>query len=243
MVTLPRSLRHTAERHPRLGKLLLGCGVVASAWWVAMDVVGSLRYEGYSYLDQTISELGAEGAPTRVFIAVLSGIPYAVLLIAFGVGIWLAAGERRAGRVTAVVLIAEAVWGVAGGLLFPMAMRGAESTLRNDMHAVYGVGMPILFLLAIGFGSRLFGKRFRYFSYGTALVALVFGLLVTFQAPNVPANEPTPWIGFEERANAYLGMLWIALLAIGLLRSEGASTPRQLPKPTVIPQRIQRVPR
>ncbi len=42
-------------------KVLLGCGVVASAWWVAMDVVGSLRYPGYSYVDYTISELSAEG--------------------------------------------------------------------------------------------------------------------------------------------------------------------------------------
>ncbi|HEU5099455.1 MAG TPA: hypothetical protein VFU22_10580 [Roseiflexaceae bacterium] len=39
---------------------MLGCGIVASAWWVVMDVVGSLRYPGYSYIDQTISELGVE---------------------------------------------------------------------------------------------------------------------------------------------------------------------------------------
>jgi hypothetical protein len=77
---------------------LLGCGIVAPAWWVAMDVVGSLRYPGYSYVDQTISELSAEGAPTRIFMTVFSGIPYTILLIAFGVGIWRVAGESRAGR-------------------------------------------------------------------------------------------------------------------------------------------------
>jgi hypothetical protein len=39
----------------RKTKILLGCGIVASVWWVGMDVVGSLRYPGYSYVDQTIS--------------------------------------------------------------------------------------------------------------------------------------------------------------------------------------------
>jgi len=28
--------------------------MVAPAWWGAMDVVGSLRYPGYNYIDQTI---------------------------------------------------------------------------------------------------------------------------------------------------------------------------------------------
>jgi hypothetical protein len=66
---------------------LLGCGIAAPAWWVAMDVVGSLRYPVYSYIDETISELSAEGAPTRAFMTVLSGISYAVLMIAFGIGV------------------------------------------------------------------------------------------------------------------------------------------------------------
>ena len=165
MVSLPQMLRRTVEPHPLARKILLGCGVVASTWWVAMDVVGSLRYPGYSYVDYTISELSAEGAPTRLFMTVASGISYAVLMTAFGVGVWAMADGRRARRVTGALVIAEVLWGFAGGLAFPMAIRGTEGTLRNDMHAIYGIGMPILFLLAMGFGSRLFGKRFRYFTY------------------------------------------------------------------------------
>lgn len=213
-----QALAKTVTR-PSARGLLLASGVVAPVWWVGMDIVGSLRYPGYSYLNQTISELSAEGAPTRTLM-VLSGIPFTVLMVAFGVGIWKTAGDRRVQRITGALLIAEAIWGGVGGLLFPMAIRGQETTLRNDMHAIYGIGMPILFLLAIGFGSRLFGKRFRYFSYGTILVLLVFGFLTALQAPQVPANEPTPWIGFEERVNAYVGMLWVAVLAIALLRAD-----------------------
>lgn len=204
-------------------KVLLICGIVAPAWWVTADVVGSLRYPGYSYSDQTISELGAEGAPTRGLMTVLSGIPYAALMIAFGVGIWIVTGGRRAGRITAAVLIGEVVWGFVGGIAFPMATRAViaagHATLRNQMHAWYGIGMPILFVLAIGFGSRLFGKRFRYFSYGTILAMLVFGLLQGMQTGALTANQPTPWMGIEERVNIYATMLWFAVLAIALLRA------------------------
>lgn len=222
MVAPLQRLRGAVERHPRLGAALLGCGIAGPAWWVAMDVVGSLRYPGYSYVDQTISELSAEGAPTARLM-LLSGVPYAALMIAFGAGMWATAGDRRAQRVTAGLVMGEVVWGVAGGIAFPMAQRGAETTLRNEMHAWYGIGMPIFFLLAIGFGSRLLGARFRYFSYATVAVMLVCGILVMQQSPRVPENEPTPWLGVEERINAYAAMLWFAVLAAGLLRAYGAA--------------------
>jgi hypothetical protein len=235
----------TTQRAPYAGRrwwrqVLLGCGIVGPAWWVAMDVVGSLLYPGYSYIDQTISELSAQGAPTSTFMMVFSGIPYLVLMIPFGVGIWLTAGGRRAQRITAALVLGEVVWGVVGGLAFPMAIRGHEETLRNQMHAWYGIGMPIFFLLAVAFGSRLFGTRFRYYTYATVLALLVFGVLTALQAPRVPANEPTPWIGAYERINAYLPMLWFVVLAVGLLRAQGATVRRHLEQPTVTPQSLVR---
>jgi Protein of unknown function (DUF998) len=241
-ITTTKMAPHAGRRWWR--QILLGCGIVASVWWVAMDVVGSLRYPGYSYIDQTISELGAEGAPTRAFMTVLSGIPYAVLMIAFGLGIWITAGGRRTQRITAAVLIGEVVWGFVGGLAFPMATRAViaagQATLRNQMHAWYGIGMPIFFVLAIGFGSRLFGKRFRFFSYATILTMVVCGLLVGLQTSALTANEPTPWLGIEERMNAYASMLWFAVLAVALLRTQGTVASHQLEKPTVTLQPLAR---
>jgi hypothetical protein len=46
-------------------KLLLICGIVSSGLYVAADILAAMRHEGYSYADQTISELSAIGAPTR----------------------------------------------------------------------------------------------------------------------------------------------------------------------------------
>jgi hypothetical protein len=77
-------------------------------------------------------------------------------------------------------------------------------------------------LLAIGFGSTLLGRRFRYFSYATILAILVFGVWAGLQAGRVEANQPTPWLGIVERGNVYAIMLWVSVLAIGLLRAQQA---------------------
>lgn len=46
-------------------KLLLVCGILASLLYVATDMLAAIRWEGYSYTAQTISETFAIGAPTR----------------------------------------------------------------------------------------------------------------------------------------------------------------------------------
>lgn len=214
-----------------LRKALLGCGLIAPLWWVTLDVIGSLRYPGYSYVDQTISELSAQGAPTRTFMLAASGSPYTALLIAFGVGVWRSSNGRAAGRVAGALLVTEATWGYVGGIVFPMARReviaAGQDTLRNQMHAWYGIGMPILLALAIGFGSRLLGKSFRSFSYATIIAMLVFGAVMAQQTGAMTANEPTPGLGIEERITAYAPMLWLAVFALGLLRAASVTAPRE----------------
>ena len=228
MVDVRQTLRRTIEHHPSLERTLLGCGVVASAWWVAVDITASLRYPGYSYLDQTVSELSAEGSPTRAFLMAVNGGPYAALMMAFGAGVWAAAGDTRRGRVTGELLVVSAVVGLAGGVLFPMMVRGNEGDLRNAMHAPYGALSMLLFVLMFGFGSRLLGERFRYYTYGTIVVWFVFGVLMAVQSGRMVANDPTPWMGLEERISVYATMLWFAVLSVGLVRSPISKTCRQL---------------
>jgi hypothetical protein len=207
-----------------LRKILLGCGIVSSVLYVVTDVLGTLRYPGYSYADQTFSELTAQGAPTRPLMVALNGIPYGVLVAAFAGGVWASAGPKRAARITRAMLLGYAAFGVAGGLVFPMrpreALAAGEGTLRNTMHIPATAVMSLFIVLAMGFGATLLEKRFRYYSYGTIAILLVFGVLASLQAGQMAANEPTPWMGIEERINIYATMLWVAALAIGLLRAQ-----------------------
>jgi hypothetical protein len=59
---------------------------IRSAALLVTDVIAALRWEGYSYRDQTVSELAAIGAPTRP-LAVTLGLAGSALLVAFGVGV------------------------------------------------------------------------------------------------------------------------------------------------------------
>jgi Protein of unknown function (DUF998) len=207
-------------------KILLGCGIVSSVLYIVTDVLGTLRYPGYSYANQTFSELTAQGSPVRPLMVALNGISYGVLVSAFAVGVWTSAAPKHAGRITAAMLIGYAAFGFAGGVLFPMkpreALAASEGTLRNAMHIPATAVMSLFIVLAMGFGSTLLGKRFQYYSYATIAILLVFGAVTSLQAGRIATNEPTPWAGVLERINTYATMLWLAVLAIGLLRAQKA---------------------
>lgn len=127
---------------------------------------------------------------------------------------------KRALRVVAVLLAGIALVG-SMWYFFPMHMRGTEITLTDTMHVIIAGVVSLLILLAIGFGATAFGKRFRLYSIATILVLLVVGILTALDAPRMQANLPTPWVGVTERINLLGYLLWVAVLAIMLLRAQG----------------------
>src|SRR5688500_13224909 len=148
--------------------LLLGCGIASSALYVATDILGSLRYPGYSYRDQWFSELTAQGSPVRTFMVATNVIPYTALVTALAAGIWLTPGRPRAARLTGGFLLGFAAFGMAGGLAFPMkpreALAAGEGTLRNTLHIPATALMSLCIVLAMGVGAGLLGRRFRVYS-------------------------------------------------------------------------------
>jgi hypothetical protein len=206
-----------------LRRILLVCGIASSVLYVAVDVLGSLRYPGYRYTEQQFSELTAQGSPVRPLMIALSVIPYTLLVAAFAGGVFTSAPKKRAGRITAAMLLGYAAFGMVGGWLTPMntreALAAGERGLRNAMHVPMTALMSVFMLLAMGFGATLLGKRFRYYSYATIAVLVAFGVVTSLQAGKMVANEATPWMGLTERINIYATMLWVAVMAVGLLRA------------------------
>jgi hypothetical protein len=91
------------------------------------------------------------------------------------------------------------------------------------MHLVLGA-LTILFMLSIiGVGAASFGRWFRLYSGLTfATVAVFWGLTLGY-APQLAAGEATPWLGIIERIALAAWLLWIAVLAVVLLRTAPAS--------------------
>jgi len=206
--------------------VLLVCGILSSLVYVAANVFAGMRWQGYSFASQTISELSAIGAPSRS-VWLPFGIAYEVLLVAFGVGVWRCSGGKRGLRVAAAMLIAI---GAIGPFWPPMHLRGSVTTLTDTLHVVWASVTSILILVAIAFGASSSGKSFRLYSIATIAGLLVFGTLSFLAAPKLAANLPTPWLGTVERINLAFYLAWVAVLALVLLRknrSQRARTPRK----------------
>jgi len=202
----------------RLRGFLLICGVLSSLYYVGMNVYVPLQWEGYSFLSNVPSELSAIGAPTARLWSRMA-LVYTVLLIAFGVGIWMSATDSRAVRIVGGLFIAD---GVVGAFWPPMHLRGDETTLTDTLHLVWSAAWLVAMLLAMGLAAATLGRRFRLYTLATVAVFLVFGMLTATAAPRLAENLPTPWIGLWERINISAAMLWIAVLAMTLLRPRTA---------------------
>jgi CubicO group peptidase (beta-lactamase class C family)/hypothetical membrane protein len=199
-------------------RVLLICGILSSLLYVATDVLGGLRYEGYSFTSQAISELMAINAPSERFVDPLF-IAYGVLVLAFRAGVFREGAERsRALRITGALLIGYAAVGFAGPTIFEMHQRGAGTARGDAPHIVLTGVLVLLTLLAISFGAFALDKRFRIYSFGTIVLMIVLGVTAAPYGARLAAGLPTPGFGIVERVNIYSSLLWVAVLAILLLR-------------------------
>ena len=205
-----------------LTKVFLSCGILSSLLYVAMNIFVPMRWEGYSTVSQTISELSAIDAPTRQLWVPL-GIVYALLTTAFGCGVWRSAKGSRPLRIVGGLLFIN---GVISLFWPPMHQRevlaAGGGTTTDTMHIVFSMVTVLLFMLSIGFGAVALGKSFRVYSIATGVILLVFGILTAIEAPGIEVNGPTPMIGVWERVNIGVYMLWVIVLATILLRGKGS---------------------
>jgi hypothetical protein len=195
---------------------LLVCGILSSVLWIGTDILASILLEGYNYFHQAPSELSAIGAPTRSLL-IPTGFAYSILLTSFGFGIWIFADDKRSLLISAGLLITYGIISFAW-FFVPMHPRGTEISLTDILHIVMASITVLMVLFIIGFGSNAFGKRFRIYSIATLVLLVLFGGLTFLQADRVAANLPTPWMGIYERINVYGYMIWVMVLAIGLLQ-------------------------
>lgn len=194
------------------------------ALYIAADVTASVAYGGYSYRDQTISELSAIGAPTRPFWNAFS-VVYQLLAFAFALGVLAIAGPRGKVRIIGWLLLVAAV----ANLLWwfgPMHQREVLAAdggnWKDTLHLVMGGINSVLFFAMIGIGAFTFGRPFRWYSLATIALMLIFGTLMNQDIEAVGNNEATPWLGIWERIAIEGAMLWQAVFAAVLIRRSGA---------------------
>ena len=206
-----------------LTRLLLACGIVGAAFFIAMDFVASFwLYPGYDYTAQQVSELSAIGAPSRDFWMAM-GFPYAGLSFAFALGVWRASAGRVSLRTTAVLIGLFALNSFVWGWVAPMHMRGTVVSTTDTMHIVLTIVAVVLMVTFMTTGASAFGRGFRLFSILTMLAMVVAGGVVGTQISAIAQGLPTPWMGLVERVSVYAPSLWMTVLAVMLLRENATA--------------------
>jgi len=199
-------------------KLLLYCGILSSLLYTAMNICIALQWSDYSSMNQTVSELSAIGAPTRS-IWVGLGYLYTTLFTLFGVGVVLSAHQNRrlkyTGRLIFIYGIVSFAWPFA-----PMHLRGEPFGMTDAMHIALGIVTVILMILTISIGSLVFEKQFRWYSWFSIFIFIVFGTLTGMGSPGIAKDMPTPWLGVWERINIGVFLLWVIVFSLEIMKQD-----------------------
>ena len=199
--------------------LLLMAGVLSSIVSVTADILCGLRYPGYSFTDQVISELSAIGAPTTALWVRLLQI-FAVLFAAFTIGVVRESSGNRRLRLTGWLLVGFVLSGPLWSFV-PMHQRGDVFTGTDLGHIALGGVMVLLITADTTVGAGALGRRFRVFSRILVTVAVISGVGTFAYVPRMINQLPTPWVGTVERIHLYGSFRWVAVLAVALLRGDG----------------------
>ena len=217
------TVRQARTRSGRiLRTLLLLAGVLASILYITADILCGLRYPGYSFTDQVISELSAIGAPTTdLWVKLLQA--FAVLFAAFAIGVVREGSGNPRLRLTGWLLVAFVLSGPLWSFV-PMHQRGDVFTWTDIGHIALGGVMVLLVTTVIAVGAGALGRRFKVFSQVFVAVAFISGVGTFAYVPRMINQLPTPWVGTVERIHLYGFWFWIVIFAVGLLRRHGRST-------------------
>ena len=139
-------------------------GIAAVVVYVIGDLLSALLYNGYSYLDQAISELSAFGSPVRPLMVTVILI-HGLLVLAFGVGV-LRASSRRSLSWVGGLLIAIGVVGFPNHTVWAMSSRDMEGGFNDTMHIILSAVFSVLVVAAMALSAVAYPGCFRLYDCG-----------------------------------------------------------------------------
>lgn len=207
-----------------IDRIFLGSGMVIPFWLFFGVLLTALAYPGYSHLDQAMSLLGAEGAPTQGFSAWVNNAPLGVLFVLFALGVGRHFRTSRLAQFSAGLILMHGLASFATGY-YPcdQGCAPAEPSFAQQRHNLAGLVMFASLTVAsaiwVVLGKHLLGSpRFSVFSAVCTVMALVTVLLMA------SALEAGQLFGLFQRLNYGVSVLWTAGLAwVSLRHADGAS--------------------
>ena len=216
---------NTSSKTQTVTNSLLICGILALLCYAVMDILAGTQWLGYSFFSQAFSDYSGIGAPTRSLILLISPI-YTALVVAFGLGVWQSARQKISLRIIGTLMVIYALVNWVWPQFYPIHLSVTEVSSSDVMHIVLTIVVVLCWLLALVFGAISSGKWFRFYSIGTLLIVIIFGALAGFISGATDSSSTiglsAPWLGVVERINIYIFMVWMVVLAVGLLLRQRA---------------------
>lgn len=199
-----------------LQKILLYCGILSPMLYLVTDRLAGRLLKGYSFAAQSMSELSAAGSPTRSLVVSLTLVASA-LMIAFGVGVWRAAGQALLPRIVGGLVIGNAAAGLIATLFFPTRFGERPNFLSAGVLIMF---LSVLFfVLAMVFGAAAYSGWLRVLSIAIPVSYVLLAAYRFAAAAPSSAGEAMPMMGTQERTMGYSFLFWVIALAIHLLLS------------------------
>lgn len=178
-------------------------GMISVIFFFAHIILGELLWNGYNPIQQSISELTADGAPNAYFLRILVAL-YEVCLSIFIVGLICIAFYKHNGylRTGYPTLFITVLISIIGFNTFPMTITFIIS-LQNLAHTLVTILLLCLTILSvtlvsIGYIRKEKLKLLGWASLTTAILSTLFNLMLWFSALNGGNN-----FGLLERLTVY----------------------------------------
>jgi len=196
--------------------ILLSSGMLAVVIYLLHILLGGLLWQGYSHLQQPISDLTATGAPNRFLLLMFTNI-YGGLALIFAVSFTFFERKERHrlvfwGGIFFIILHLVSI----SYSFFPQDLSGADPSFAGMMHllvTVLIVPFTILTPLLIGFGLKKekAWKTLGNFSLICGILIIIFGGMSGFFFA-----KGFPYFGLVERINICTLQIWTFVLSYKL---------------------------
>lgn len=202
-----------------LDRLLLGCGLLIPVWLLMGVTLTAAIYPGYSHLHQAMSQLGAVGAPTQGWSALLNNFPLGGLFALFAWGLARRWRQSNWARLSALLVLVHALGSIGTGwFACDQGCAPAQPSFSQQMHNLSGLlmflSLTLASLLWSWLGKRVAGSAsLAWWSLVCTVLAIVSVILMA------QATHSGEWFGLYQRLNYGVSVIWIAILALYSLRS------------------------
>lgn len=200
---------------------LLSLGWITSVLFISGSLVLGSFLADYSFISQTVSEIGQEGSPLKLTWQLFS-LLIGLLIILFSLGI-ISFARRNKWSVVPGLFVLFAGLSEFGIALFPSP---------HPLHNVFGLSMTIGYFSPLVFfllWKNKLGASFKWYSL-LAFVLILLGIFLNLSPIFAPDLYPLEYYGLVQRFLLFTFYLYLAYVSLNILKALSLSRGSVKPK-------------